>query len=333
MRLKSLPRLILGAVFVALFLAWLVLHDKPPLDRWPFPQTSLSWAFLAIAVALLVRGVWLLVTAFRLDGREPSHDRPDLPVLRDLTPEDPVGLKGFEGSAAVVVGAQSGLGLGVATVLAEDGWRVVAVTDADESVELARLAETVDGRVEVQLGVPKDRSTLSSLTGRYRGANLDLLYVSPEVSSSWLSIKEQSERFSEEQQQTDQRKSLDDGQWAGAVVSGFDGALDPGAVIAVVPARTRSEIPTSGGLLDPYAALISSSDFSLKQYMKVRKPHRPRLALFHIIPSWPPVEAPQAAELARKLLALLQERRQDPGFHRIDQDGRDVKARPNYPKG
>src|SRR5262245_48963719 len=78
----------------------------------------------------------------------------------------------------LIVGASRGLGLGLASELAERGWDVIGTArEPKRADKLAALAKKTDGRVRIEQADVDDFKTIEALHSRLKGQSLDVLFV------------------------------------------------------------------------------------------------------------------------------------------------------------
>ncbi len=78
---------------------------------------------------------------------------------------------------ALIVGAPRGLGLGLVRRLLERGWTVTATSRGSGDDELRALADSADGRLQIETVDITDETQIATLHTRLDGDEFDLLFV------------------------------------------------------------------------------------------------------------------------------------------------------------
>jgi NAD(P)-dependent dehydrogenase (short-subunit alcohol dehydrogenase family) len=181
-----------------------------------------------------------------------------------------------EQAKAMVVGASRGLGLALAEVWCERGWRVIT-TVRGRSKELETLASRCPGNVEIETVDIAKADTVKALRARLEGRRVDVLFINAgiarAINATPASVDEQD--FLD--------MMLTNALSPVRAVELLDDLVPAGGVVAVMTSELGS-ITNSNGSWQIY----SSSKAALNMLMKgfaARRPDDPR-ALLLVAPGW-----------------------------------------------
>lgn len=142
---------------------------------------------------------------------------------------------------ALIVGASRGLGLAVVAEFLRRDWQVIATVRGERRTSLHELADSVDGRLHVEVLDMTSPDQLAALRDRLAGRTLDLLFVSGGASHGDLPVADVSTDSFVEVMVTNALSPL-------RVVESLKGLVPEAGTIGIMSSRQGSvSLNTRGG--------------------------------------------------------------------------------------
>ncbi|MFJ9846057.1 SDR family NAD(P)-dependent oxidoreductase [Kitasatospora sp. NPDC101155] len=226
------------------------------------------------------------------------------------------------GARVLLIGASRGLGLALAGEWARAGWRVVGTVRGPGRTPLHDLADTCDGRIEIETVDVTEPAQISALHERLGGRTFDLLFVNAGVTNQPESTVAETS--------TDEfnRVMVTNALGPMRVVESLQNLVEPTGTIGVMSSGQGSVANNEHGGHEVYRGSKAALNTFMRSYAARHQGERRTLVL--MAPGWVRTDmgGPDARlgidESIPNVVRTLDSLQGRPGLHYVDYLGRTV---------
>ncbi|WP_051710858.1 SDR family NAD(P)-dependent oxidoreductase [Streptomyces sp. NRRL S-350] len=226
------------------------------------------------------------------------------------------------GRRVLLIGASRGLGLALAREWARDGRQVTATVRGSDRTPLHDLADTTDGRIEIETVDITEPEQIAALHGRLADRTFDLLFVNAGVTNQpeGTVAETSTDEFT--------RVMVTNALGPLRVVEAFHHRIDPAGTIAVMSSGQGSVTNNVNGGHEVYRGSKAALNTFMRSYAARHSGEARTLVL--MAPGWVRTElgGPDARldidDSIPNVVRTLDALRGEPGLHYVDYLGRTV---------
>ncbi|MBS0558993.1 MAG: SDR family oxidoreductase [Proteobacteria bacterium] len=164
------------------------------------------------------------------------------------------------GSAALIVGASRGLGLGLAEAYLQRGWRVVGTVRGAAPTKLHDLAASSGGRLAIETVEINEPAEVAALKQRLSGRSFDVLFVNAGVTNR------RDETVGEVSTDEFNRVMVTNALSPMRVIETLEDTVAPGGVIGAMSSGLGSVADNESGGMEVYRASKAALNTLMRSY-------------------------------------------------------------------